>query len=215
MKEIICYREYRKEDKKALENVIRQTWNYDKFASPRTAEKLARLYLASCLANQTYTQTAVADGRAVGIILGKKEQGFHCPFRFRMGQLLALAKLLVGKEGRRILKFYGGIGGLDQELLKRCGKEYQGEVALFAIDPAYRGQGIGKQLFSRLKAYMEKEGILDFYLFTDTSCNFGFYEHQGMIRRQREKKKMTIGGQTNEMEFYLYDGALKQQGLSL
>lgn len=65
------FREFRKEDIPALEGIIRQTWNYDKFASPKTAQKLARVFLSSCLANQTFSQVAVENGKPVGIILGK------------------------------------------------------------------------------------------------------------------------------------------------
>lgn len=35
-----------------------------------------------------------------------------------------------------------------------------------------------KQDFNPLRRLSE-----NFYLFTDTSCNYGFYEHQGMVRR--------------------------------
>ncbi len=64
-------RDLRNADLKSLEDVIRKTWNYDKFTSSKTAKKLAKAYLASCLANQTYALTAEVDGKPVGIILGK------------------------------------------------------------------------------------------------------------------------------------------------
>ena len=41
------FREFRKEDTPALEGIIRKTWNYDKFAGPKTAQKLARVFLSS------------------------------------------------------------------------------------------------------------------------------------------------------------------------
>ena len=47
-------REYQKKDFKSLENIIRQTWHYDEFASSKTAVKLARVFLSSCLTNYTF-----------------------------------------------------------------------------------------------------------------------------------------------------------------
>ena len=40
--ENIIFREYKKEDQEELENIIRKTWNYDKFCSPKIARKMAR-----------------------------------------------------------------------------------------------------------------------------------------------------------------------------
>ena len=63
-------------------------------------------------------------------------------------------------------------------------------------------------LFRCLLAYMESRSISDFYLYTDTSCNFGFYEHQGMVRQQQYKHLVHMKGQKGELEFYLYDMAV-------
>lgn len=80
----IILRELRKADFKALENVIRKTWNYDKFATPKAAEKLAKVYLSTCLANQTYARVAEVDGIPAGLILGKNIATHHCPLKYRL-----------------------------------------------------------------------------------------------------------------------------------
>lgn len=38
-KEKVIFREYRKEDREELENIIRETWNYDQFCSSKVASK--------------------------------------------------------------------------------------------------------------------------------------------------------------------------------
>ncbi len=81
-------------------------------------------------------------------------------------------------------------------------------MALFALAPGYRGLGIGQTLFDCLLAYMKSEHVASFYLYTDTSCNFGFYEHQGMTRRQQCRQVVDMQGQRAEVEFYLYDMAV-------
>lgn len=45
----------------------------------------------------------------------------------------------------------------------------------------------------------------EFYLFTDTSCNYGFYEHQGMVRRCEKEHMFNINGQLAKMNFFIYD----------
>lgn len=208
MENKVTLRALKKEDLPALEDVIRITWNYDKFAPPQTAKKLAKVYLATSLANQTFTQVAEVDGVPVGLILGKSIEKHRSPLPYRLRQIFALCEMLVSKEGRDLLSFYKDVDGVDRMLLKQCSKTYKGEIALFALSPAYRGLGIGKKLFHSLLAYMRSERIGEFYLYTDTSCNFGFYEHQGMVRRQQYKQPVQINGQRGELEFYLYDMAV-------
>lgn len=205
MENRVILRELKWSDLSALENVIRKTWDYDKFATPETAGKLAKAYLSSCLANQTYTRVAEVNGVTAGVILGKNVEKHRCPLRYRWRQITALCRLLISKEGREILNFYRDVDDIDGQLLKRCDKDYKGEISLFALSPEYRGLGIGKKLFDCLLAYMKSQSIEDFYLYTDTSCNFGFYEHQGMKRQQQHKQLVNLRGQNGNLEFYLYD----------
>lgn len=205
MKNTVKLRELKKQDIPVLEDVIRKTWHYDEFATPKTARKLAKVYLASCLTNQTYTRVAEVNGVPAGLILGKNIEKHHCPLKYRLHQIFALCGLMISKEGRGILNFYKSVNDIDSQLLKQCNKDYKGEIALFALSPEYRGLGIGKKLFQCLLAYMKSQSISDFYLYTDTSCNFGFYEHQGMIRQQQYKHLLNAKEKKIEVEFYLYD----------
>ena len=52
-------------DAAALEQVIRETWNYDRFSPPQTAQRLARVYLYSCLLRQSFVRVAVMGGKPV------------------------------------------------------------------------------------------------------------------------------------------------------
>lgn len=208
MESKVIYRKLKKGDFKELEEIIKETWEYEKFADKKTAGKLARAYLFSCLANQTYSLAAEKDGEAVGIILGKKEDHYRCPVSYKIRQFISVCSLAVTDRGRHLMKFYGDIDTIYEKLYSRCNKRYGGEVALFAVKKECRGLGIGKQLFERMEAYMRTEKINDIYLYTDTSCNYGFYEHQGMLRKQEEKQKAEINGKKIEIMHYLYDKKL-------
>lgn len=201
----ITLREYQTPDFKVLEEIIRKTWHYDEFACPKTAAKLARVFLSSCLTNYTFSRVAVIDGKPVGIILGKNERTHKCPLSLRLKQIYSIVSLYLSREGRKISKIFENVSGIDKQLSKNCGKPYSGELALFAVNSSYRGMGIGKLLFQSVLDYMKEQSISEFYLFTDTSCNYGFYEHQGMIRRCEKEHIFNINGQTQKMNFFLYD----------
>ena len=68
-----------------------------------------------------------------------------------------------------------------------------------------RGKGVGKQLYQRFLQYLKKEHLDSFYLYTDTSCNYGFYEHQGMVRRCEKEHIFTVNQQRSKMTFFIYD----------
>lgn len=197
-------REFQQGDSSALTQIIRETWGYNRFCSQKTAEKLAKAYLYSCLADQTYTQVALVDDVPVGIIMAKSIAAYHYPFLFEIKKAMAIFDLLCSKEGREVSRTFLEVEKVDQELLHRC-SPYDGELAFFAVSKTCRGMGIGKALFQKAMEYMRSQNIGSFYLFTDTSCNYGFYEYQGMQRKAKQMYSMKMGELTENFEFYLYD----------
>lgn len=159
----------------ALEDIIRKTWNYDKFSSPKTAARLARVYLNSCLANQTFTRVAVVNGQPVGIIMGKHIGKYKRSPIFDIKLLISIASLYITREGRSVSKIFGCVSSIDEEL------------------------------FHSLLSYMRSEHIQQFFLFTDTSCNYQFYEHQGMTRGCQKEHTFQIADQKCKMTFFLYE----------
>lgn len=202
----VTLRGLEKRDWPFLEEIICKTWQYERFCSPKTARKLARLYLASCLSNQTFLRVAQVDGTPAGVIMGKDCRVHRAPVRYQLQQAAAALSLLSSREGRMVARAFSCIEQVDRALLKDAGREYAGELAFFVVDETKRGLGIGVQLFQALLAYMDAQGIARFYLYTDSSCNFGFYERQGLRRCGQRQYKVPLSIQ-NEMEFYLYEYA--------
>lgn len=201
----ITLREYQKEDFKALEKIIKETWHYDDFSSPKTAQKLARAFLSSCLTNQTFSCVAIHNDVPIGIILVNIKAKHKCPLGLRIQQIKAILALLISKEGRKVSKIFENVDQIDRKLLKECNTDYPAELALFAVDSSYRSKGVGKQLFQEALSYMSSQKLDKFYLFTDTSCNYGFYEHQGMIKRNEKEHSFNLNDHIIKMNFFIYD----------
>jgi hypothetical protein len=205
MPENLVLREYRKDDQSAIADIIRKTWKYDEFCSHKTARKLANVFLAACLANQTFTRVAFLQGEPVGIIMCKNNSEHHCKFSYRLGLMRELFLLKISKEGRQESKFFESINNIDDDLLSETKKKYGGEVAFFAVEQRFRGFGIGKTLFMEAKNYFINQKINDFFLFTDTSCNYGFYEHNGLVRNGEKKLVFNERNIRKEITFFLYE----------
>ena len=204
----IKLREYQTQDFEALEAIIRETWHYDDFSSPKTAIQLAKVFLSSCLTNYTFSRVAVVDGTVAGIILVNQIAKHKCPLSNRLLQIKSILSLYSSKEGRDASKIFSSVNGIDQQLRNETNRTYPAELALFVVSSSCRGNGIGKMLFRSALDYMRQEELEEFYLFTDTSCNYGFYEHQGMIRRGQKETTFHINGEQAKMSFFLYDSQI-------
>jgi len=92
-------------------------------------------------------------------------------------------------------------------MLDQLEGDYLAEVALFVICPRAKGLGIGSQLYYRFLKSLKAHDIQHYYLFTDTSCNYKFYELKGLKRScTREYKPQTANHAS--LDLYLYTGAV-------
>lgn len=205
MKENIIFRKFKEEDSKKIEDIIIEAWNYNELCSPKTAHKMAKVFLSSCLTNQTYTQVALLDNQPIGVIMARNAKTHKCPLKYRIRQVFNIIALYLCKEGRNTSRIFSNVSEIDRELLNKSEKEYEEELAFFAISSKAKGKGIGKKMFSDMLEYMNSQNIKNFYLYTDTTCNYGFYEHQGMTRRNEKSQTFMIKGKPAEMTFFIYD----------
>ncbi|UDL24138.1 N-acetylglutamate synthase [Bifidobacterium pseudolongum] len=58
----------------------------------------------------------------------------------------------------------------------------QAELELFMVNPGVRGAGVGGALWRQLLAALRSVDVRAFFLHTDSSCDFGFYDHKGLSR---------------------------------
>ena len=204
---MISFRPIEKQDYSNLEKIISETWNYEQFCKEKTARKMAKLYLAGCLAEQDFTCVALKDGRAAGVIMGKDLRKRHkTKLKYRLRFLSALFSMALSADGRKTLKMYGGIDRIDRDLLNGTNQAFDGELCFFVLDRGLRGSGIGKELFNRFMRYAGENNMESFFLYTDSTCSFGFYEHRGLIRRG--EKSFPVPGHDSLMRFFIYSGEL-------
>ncbi|EXJ23220.1 Histone acetyltransferase HPA2 [Alkalibacterium sp. AK22] len=201
------YRPIEKKDFKALIELICKTWNYETLTTPFIASKLAAVFLFSSLAHHSYSQVAVKDGQIVGLIAGRDND---VPFEHNAYYLLTawnIFLLLFSKSGREAFQSYKRYLNISESLLKQTHESYDGELLMFAVGDAVRGTGIGSRLFSLYLDFLRNKGARTFSLFTDTQCNYSFYEMKKLKRIGVVSRKMPFLNQ--EIIFFLYRGDLK------
>lgn len=206
----INIRTYKKSDAKMIQDIIRETWKYDLFCSAKISKKLAKVYLYSCLSNQTYIRVATIHDMPIGIIMGKDINHYKSISLYKIKQFFSIISLNMSTEGRNISKIFSKVSNIDKHLLSKSNKKYDGEVAFFAINKNYLGFGIGRKLFNELIIYMKKQKISYCFLYTDTSCNYQFYEHVGMKMVAEKLLDFNVKNYKNHMIFFLLDIELEE-----
>ncbi|KAA8831525.1 GNAT family N-acetyltransferase [Bifidobacterium tissieri] len=207
-------RAMRAEDMPRIEEIVCRTWGYDVSMSARNAALLGRIDAYECLSRRTYMRVADVDGEVAGLIVAADRRHPHIDRRMRLMQLGAVCGLLTSREGRQGLGMFRQYMAADKELSRDAesqGKRYDGELVLFIVDGQYRGYGLGRMLFDDAMRYFHDQGIDDFFLYTDTGCDFGFYGHRGMTRRCARSVSFPIGDRIRTEEMYIYDDTVSHQ----
>ena len=95
----------------------------------------------------------------------------------------------------------------NKEMLKEYSSKYllAGEVIFLAVDPTSHGHGIGRMLIEELSRRHKGQRI---YLFTDSGCSYGFYEHMGFVRVGERDIMMNILSKDVPLKCLLYSKEL-------
>lgn len=209
----IQYRSVEAGDYDALGEIINQAFGLFRYVPDREQlEWFKKQYVYSCLSEATYTCAAVRDGTVVGVIMGNAKTDYH-PLR----HLPYVVKMLfcTWKMKRR-----GDPAGMDdferlhkiyRNFSERHPGEFDGVLTLFAVNADCRGCGVGKHLLSGFLEYLNRQNVKRIYLYTDTTCNYGFYEHQGFGQLEMQPITLTKEGKLFQMDVFLYGLSLAEK----
>lgn len=170
------------------------------------------LYFRNCLAQSDFIKVAEADGEPAGMI-SWRITGNHKKHIIRfISCMISAIKVMATKEGRKMMEYSARLEAANDKLISCVEniQDYGAEISLFIIDERYRGLNIGRKLLEDAEKQMQTVGIRSYYLFTDTQCNYGFYDHMGLTRSNELKEKYFVRGKSEELVHYLYEGETKQ-----
>ncbi len=196
----------RKKDYPKVCNLICTSFVLDDYVSDaKTLELVNKRYLCSSLAEQTYNLVAEVDGQVVGVIMGASDHAKHTAAT----AVNALQSLFYSL---RIILFHrkpcSGQGNIHQaygDLIRDRRNQYDGVLTLFIVQEKFRGFGIGRVLLRAAQEYWKAQGTSSSYLYTDDTCNYGFYEHMGFTRANERKVDILRNGKKAELGVYLYE----------
>lgn len=209
------------DDMPATLELVRRAWHDEAGMDLRTSKLAAQVDGLGCLSRRTFMRIADIDGREAGFIAAADLRHPRTDWNLRQGAERARGALRHSERGRMILRWFAAFADCDARLIRDAelaGRRYQGEVALFIVDRDFRGHGVGRMLFDSAIDYFAGIGVEDFFLFTDTTCDFGFYEHRGLTRRcervasvSSDGSRVPEPGDTRRISMFVYDDAVSRQ----
>lgn len=204
--ETISYRPVERSDYKALAALIDTSWNYSTLTSSFNAKQMSYAFLFSSLAHQSFTRVALKGNEPVGVAMGRTEE---LPLKHKLyliPLLFNLVALHFTPSGREAFQSFRRTLHVNKSLLKQTHETYDGELVLFAVRPETQGLGIGSHLFDDFLKYLRSQGASTFFLFTDTSCTYSFYENKGLKRTSVISRNMPF--LKRDISFFLYRGSV-------
>lgn len=203
----ITIRQFERSDYSGFVSLMRRTW-YAQYEH-KIGMQCARVDTEHCLARTTHAFVAQIGDRPVGYILASLRR--KAPSRVTNSHTLKMLSLsvplLANKEGRAGLREITAITRTDAWLYKQAGKQYDAEIVLFMLASEAQGQGVGKLLFGRMLDALAQEGARNFFLFTDSTCNVGFYRHRGL--KAPVVRYTSIGKEM--LTCWIFEGDLSQE----
>lgn len=204
--EKVLYRKLVRDDYERIKELICEAFGFDKFIKDeKLLDSILTVYLQGCLLDSSFSRVAVKNNKVIGIILGnaKKDKKYlrevHniLSFLFNIGKLM-----LTSKENKKSLKEFSKVKGAYKDVINGMENDFEGCIQLFIVSNESQGLGVGKALVSNLFDYMKSMDVKSIYLYTDTICNYGFYDSQNFKRLN--EKEVSFESFRDKLTIFLY-----------
>lgn len=186
----ITIRNIKNEDLSQIKDLLYDTWiKKDYGENKAVAKEISFIFMYELLIRHSFSKVAVYKNKLVGIILGRVDKDYNLikNINYAIKLISHCIKVSFFKHGKSALKSEGKIAKVNKNLLHSLKTSTDGELVLFALNKNIKGRGLGSKLLNSFYAYMKENNANSFYLFTDTTCDYSFYEHN-KFKRENEKK---------------------------
>lgn len=187
----VIYRNLVKEDYQCVKELIGEAFGFNKFIKDKKfLDSLLNMYLQTCILGSSFSKVAEKNNKVIGIILGDAQKDKN---RLKKAHntlsitYTGLKLIMANKENKKVFKEFSKIHNTYEEIIQGKQDDFQGCIELFIVSEASRGLGVGKTLLNDLFDYMKSMDVKSLYLYTDSICNYGFYERQ-KFKRLNEKE---------------------------
>ncbi|ELC5004820.1 GNAT family N-acetyltransferase [Salmonella enterica] len=189
-----------------MNRMIISTWDYRSWIPKNNVVPMAEFFLDEVIVTSSRIFVARDGDEIIGVIAASLTDNLAKKTNAKIRKYKALKKV-ISRKRKEIFELYLDTLILNENLLLQSGKQFEAALNFFILDERYRGLGIGNKLYSVFIDYLDEKGINEFFLWTDSSSNFQFYEKKGL--RRIAEDKYSWGGDDDAESYYLYEGKVK------
>jgi len=204
----LTIRDVEESDLPALKAMIDETWEWvDLVESQEALDATISLYLNQVLYYSSFGKVALLDGKIAGAIFGSVEGDAPVCRMLQddsMDHALTLLKA-TENERRDVYECISKINSTYADLLRGKEDTYDGSLVFLAVSEEARGIGLGKQLWHELSAYFGTKSVKSIYVYTDTDCNYAFYESAGFTCRDEQDLSCAFRVGDWNVRIFLYE----------
>ena len=202
----VIYRDLVTSDYEIIKELIGEAFGFSDFIKDNELlDVILSGYLQECILDSSFSKIAQKDGKVIGFILGNaKNDKNHIinssnPLDIDMN---SIKSIISNKENRTLLEEFLKIQTTYKEIIKGKEDQFQGCIQLFVVSKESRGLGVGKTLVKYLSDYMKSMNVKSLYLFTDSRCNYGFYDSQNF--NKLNEKQVSFDYVDAKLDIFLY-----------
>lgn len=202
----VIYRDIIKSDYETIKQLIGEAFGFSDFIKDKQLLDLVLSgYLQECILDSSFSKVAEKDNKVIGFILGNAKNDKNRisnstdSLEFDMDSI----ELMMNSEENKILfKEFAKIPATYKEIIEGKEEQFQGCIQLFVVSKESRGLGVGKTLVKYLSDYMKNMDVKSLYLFTDSRCNYGFYDSQNF--NKLNEKEISFDYVNAKLDVFLY-----------
>lgn len=202
----VIYRDIIKSDYETIKELIGEAFGFSAFIKDKQLLDIVLSgYLQECILDTSFSKVAIKDEKVIGFILGSAKNdknrvsNINEPLTFDNN---SIESIMSTEENQILFKEFSKITDAYKDLIKDKEDMFQGCIQLFVVSKESRGLGVGKTLVKYLSDYMKSMDVDSLYLFTDSRCNYGFYDSQNF--NKLDEKKICFNYVDSKLNVFLY-----------
>lgn len=202
------FRNVKSEDFKKIKLMMEEAWKYQEmFEENFMGEIVVDAFLNEVLHNSSYSQVAELEGEVVGVIFGKvdSEASKLRMLESHMGKQIRDVLTASKEDQETYINYYETTSLAHETLMGNKNKRYDSSIELFLVEEKARGHRIGSTLLKGIENYFHQHHAKRVYLYTDTECNYRFYDYKGFIQVEEWKPLIPSKGFPGGFTYYLYE----------
>lgn len=200
----VIYRDFEERDIDDLALLLASIWS--PVGEKKIQLEVGTVDLANYAKRTTFARVAELNGHVIGIVAARSGDATDEDNYWKKLSDKAYAKIEeISVEGAKTLAgYYEFEDRVHDKMHSETPQDLTYELVLFAVSEVARGKGVGSTLLKSAVDYLKGEGATSAFLYTDTTCNWQYYEKRGMDRIAEYKSTDEELKEGRPEEMYIY-----------